>query len=132
MSRWREVIWTDENNKEVKRLACHESELDHVLNMPFPTGAVVREPVYELTNINSATKFQCRYHYRVGDTFYDHINQGDRFCRVVAVDEESGDFMYEYEMPGGRTFLRNQNGKPISEKRIPRKFAEVKLNKRRC
>ncbi len=122
MSRWREVIWTDENNREVKRLACHESELPHVLNMPFPPGAVVREPVYELTNIGPNTKFQCRFPYRVGDTFYDNINQGDRLCHVIAVDEPTGDYLYEYTMPAGRTFLRNQNGKPVSEKRIPKKF----------
>ena len=122
MSKWREIVWTDENNREVGRLACHESELAYVLNKPYPPGAVVREPVYELTNIGPNTKFQCRYPYRVGDTFYDHINQGDRLCHVIAVDEKTGDYLYEYSMPAGRTFLRNQNGKPVSERRIPKKF----------
>jgi len=100
-------------------------ELPLVLNKPFPPGAVVREPVYELTNIGPNTKFQCRFPVKVGDTFFDFINQGDRPCRVVAVDDETGDFLYDYEMPGGRVFLRNQYGKPVSEKRIPKKFRDI-------
>ncbi len=124
MSKWREIIWTDENNREVARLACHESELKYVLSLKYPPGAVVREPVYELTTIKSNTKFQCRRPVQIGDSFYDHINQGDRFCTVVAVDEETGDYLYEYEMPGGRVFLRNQYGRPVSQKQIPVKFRE--------
>ena len=124
MSLWREIIWTDENNREVSRLACHESELDLVLNRPFPNGAIVREPVYELTNIGPTTKFCCRFPCNLGDIFHDFINQGLRVCKVVAVDELTGDFLYEYEMPGGRCFLRNQYGKPVSLKRIPKKFSE--------
>lgn len=124
LSRWSEVVWTDENCREVKRLACHESELVNVMDMPFPDGAVVREPVCKLISIGPNTKFHCRFPYRVGDTFIEHINQGYRECVVVAVDETTGNYLYEYDMPGGKTFLRNQNGKPVSKERIPRKFTE--------
>jgi hypothetical protein len=122
LRRWREVVWTDENSREVKRLACHESELVCVMDMPFPPASVVREPVRKLTNIGSNTQFYCRFPYQVGDTFVENINQGDRHCVVVAVDEATGDYLYDYEMPGGKKFLRNQNKKPISRERIPRKF----------
>ena len=124
LRRWHEVVWTDENCREVKRLACHESELVDVMDMPFPDGAVVREPVCKLTSIRSNTKFHCRFPYRVGDTFVEHINQGDRYCVVVSVDEATGDYLYDYEMPVGKKFLRNHNGKPVSRERIPRKFTE--------
>lgn len=124
MNLWREVVWTDAQGREVKRLACHVSELPRVLDMPFPAGAVVREPVYELTNLTPTTVFHCRYPYRVGDTFTDFVNQGDRPAVVVAVDEATGDFLYEYEMPGGRVFLRNQDARPVSRARVPRKFRE--------
>jgi len=124
VSLWREIIWTDENNREVARLACHQSELEVVLNRPFPPGAVVREPVYELTSIGVNTRFACRFPVKIGDSFTDNINQGDRFCRVVAVDEGTGDYLYEYEMPAGRTFLRNQYGKPVSRRRVPKKFRD--------
>ena len=120
--KWLEVVWTDENCREVKRVACHVSELVRVLDMPLPPGAVVREPVRNLASICSRTRFFGRFPYQVGDTFVENINQGDRDCVVVAVDDATGDYLYDYKMPAGKIFLRNNNGKPVSKKRIPKKF----------
>ena len=126
LSRWREVVWTDEDSHDVKRVACHESELVRVMDMPFPPGAVVLEPVRNLTSICSSTKFFCRFPYQVGDTFTENINQGDRDCLVIAVDDATGDYLYDYEMPAGKKFLRDHNQKPVSAGRIPKKFQQIK------
>jgi hypothetical protein len=44
--------------------------------------------------------------FKDGNTFDENINQGGRWCRVTAVDEETGDYLYDYEMPNGRVFMR--------------------------
>lgn len=113
MNNWRLVTWTDEDANVVKRLACHVSELKQVLEIQ-PPGSVVREPVTILDNLQG--QFFCRYPYKVGDTFYEIINQGERLCVVISVDETTGNYLYEYEMPRGRKFIRNQYGKPTKRK----------------
>lgn len=42
---------------------------------------------------------------KVGDCWSEHINQGHRDGCVVAVDEERGQWLWEYEMPAGTTGL---------------------------
>jgi hypothetical protein len=119
---WRRIIWTDENGRTVKELVCHEDELSEGVDLQFPPGAVVREPVYEYTGIPhpSMVQFFRRNMIRVGDTFTDFINQGVRGCRVIAKNDETGQYIYDYEMPRGAVFMRNQDGKPVSRKRLPK------------
>lgn len=106
-SQWREVRWTDENNREVKKLICHVDELPEVIASPFPKGAVVREPVYEFTGVSTTQpKFFRRCLVKVGDQFDEFINQGKRDCQVMAIDPETGRYLYEYDMPNGTTALR--------------------------
>jgi hypothetical protein len=119
---WRLVVWTDADNREVRRLGCHVDELPRVLDLPFPPRAVVREPVYALTAAWDAPAYFSRRRpcpFKVGDTFTEEINQGHRTCRVVAVNDRTGDYLYDYEMPGGRVFLRNQSGRPVGRGRVP-------------
>lgn len=118
---WRLFIWTDERDREVKRLVCHESELSEVADLPFPPGAVAREPVYEFTAMSALMPwdFYRKHPFEVGFRFTDFINQGDRPAMIVAKNDATGDFIYEYEMPGGRVFLRSRGGRPVSLKRLP-------------
>lgn len=53
---------------------------------------------------------------RAGEYFEEQINQGSRTCTVIAVDEASGNYLYEYEMPEGSTAIRNQHGRPVGYK----------------
>lgn len=125
---WRVVEWTDVNGRVVKELAFHESEQEQVVNLPFPPGAVVREPVMQLTNLARAKPYRWfrRQHdvLRVGEVFAENINQGDRLCRVLAVDEETGHILYDYEMPNGRVYHRI-SGRPVSLKRLPAKWRKL-------
>lgn len=105
VSPWREVNWTDERNKVVQRLICHEDELAEVILLPFPKGAVVREPVYEATMLAGARFFR-RDMTKVGDPFLENINQKNRECEVVAIDPKTWRVLYEYEMPFGTSALR--------------------------
>ena len=112
----------DKRNRS-HRLAFHESETEKVWNLPFPAGAVVLEPMMMLTNLTERYSW---FHkkwcpYQVGDVFYENINQGDRPCRVLAVDEESGNYLYDYEMPNGRVFHRI-NGRSVNPKRLSKKW----------
>lgn len=122
---WRLVEWTDENRRAVKSLAFHESELDAVLALPFPSGAVAREPVMMLTEF---TREYCWFKkrwcgLRPGHSFEEEINQAKRQCYVLAVNGD-GQVLYKYEMPNGRTYLRI-DGKPITQARLPRKWREL-------
>ncbi len=121
VSPWRLVCWTDEAGREVRRTVCHESEVGAVMDLPFPHRAVAREPVYEQTALAGLVPwdFHRRHPFGVGFTFTDNVNQGDRPCAIVAANGDTGDFIYEYEMPGGRTFLRNRRGRPVSRNRLP-------------
>jgi hypothetical protein len=104
---WRVIIWTDENNKEVSRMIFHVDETKEVLALPFPKGAVVREPIYEHTFAGPVLpKFFRKCLVNVGDSFTEFINQGDRDCLVLAVDPDTGRYLYEYVMPAGTTALR--------------------------
>lgn len=119
---WRMVVWTDERGRGVRRLGCHADELPRVLDLPFPPRAAVREPVYELTAAGDVPVYFSRRRpcpVRVGDVFAETINQGERWCRVVAVNPDTGDYLYDYEMSRGRVFLRNQSGRPVSRARLP-------------
>ena len=128
VSPWRLVCWTDENGREVKRVVCHESEVGAVMNLPFPPRAAVREPVYEQTNLIGLMPFHFhgKHPFGVGFTFTDWVNQGDRGAQIVAKNDGTGDFIYEYEMPGGRVFLRDRAGRPMSRNRLP-KWAKEQL-----
>jgi hypothetical protein len=128
---WRLIEWSDVRGRMVRELAFHESETEEVINLPFPSGAIAREPVMELTHFARAKRyryFRRRFQpLRIGDTFYEHINQGDRLCKVVAFDEESGCILYDYEMPAGRIFYRDDSGpsgRPVSPNRPPKKWRE--------
>jgi hypothetical protein len=125
---WRLVEWTDEAGRVVKELAFHEAELREVLDLPFPPAAAAREPVVELTHFARAKPYQyfrrrwCPH--KPGDVFYENINQAERLCKVLAVDEASGRILYDYEMPGGRVFMRI-DGRPVSAKRLSQKWREM-------
>lgn len=124
MNPWRLVSWSNETGRVVKELACHIDELGEVLQLPFPAGACCRDAVMELTN------FLLHYQWfrrrwlpvKVGDYFQEVINQGTRDCQVVAVDEHMGHFLYEYEMPNGRTYLRDHTGRPINRNRLSKRW----------
>ena len=57
-SPWRVCTWTDERGREVRELAFHESELEQVLALPLPRGAVAREPVMMLTSLARAKPYR--------------------------------------------------------------------------
>ncbi|HYF37108.1 MAG TPA: hypothetical protein VD994_17545, partial [Prosthecobacter sp.] len=125
---WRLVTWTgDSPSNVIWELAFHESELEEVLSLPFPPGAVCRDPVMMLTDFARAkpyTWFRKRWQpLKPGDSFMENINQGDRWCYVLAVDED-GALFYSYEMPNERVFLRI-DGKPVSPNKIPRKWLDL-------
>ncbi len=69
--------------------------------------------------------FRRRYQpLRCGDVFTEVINQGERDCKVLAVDEETGAVLYDYEMPRGRIFMRI-DGKPVNEKSLSKKWRRL-------
>lgn len=130
LANWCEVEWTNEVGRAVKRLAFHFDEMSEVLDLPFPDGAVAREPVVAMTTF--ARKSPPPFFRRrlclltPGDVFGEYVNQADRTCVVLGVDEKTGQCLYEYEMPNGRTYLRI-DGQPVSRNRLPekwRKFVE--------
>lgn len=124
---WRIIQWTDERGQIVKELSFHEGELAEVLSLPFPAGAVVREPIMMKTDFSKHCYWFRRKWcpYKPGDTFFENINQGDRLCKVLAVDEETGNYLYDYEMPRGRVSMRIM-GKPVSEKALPKKWRRLR------
>jgi hypothetical protein len=123
VNNWCLVEWTDAERHVVKRLACHFEELAEVLDLPWPAKAACREPVTEYTGLPTyITWFRRRPSPRLGDTFVEFINQGDRDCWVIAVEDETGRYLYEYEMPNGRIFLRNQDGKPVARNTLSAKW----------
>src|SRR5208337_3029551 len=103
---WREIMWINERNREVSRMVFHVDELAEVLALPFPEGATAHEPVYEFSAFNGGTKFFRRCLVKTGDTFSEFINQGERDCLVLAVDPDTGRYLYEYVMPAGSSALR--------------------------
>lgn len=127
---WRLVQWTDGHGRPVKNLICHDDELGRVLNLPFPPGAVARDPVTEFTGVNPSGP-RPRYFRRmpwvaVGARFAENINQGDRDCEVVAVDEATGAYLYAYQMPGGREFMRRgPEGHPVTRSRLSLKWKRL-------
>lgn len=138
MNPWRIVNWTDADYRIVKTVHCHESELEEVLNLPFPAKAVCRDPVMELTQFAMVHHwYKLRWRptkddpyaaslspYAVGDVFEEDINQALRECVVLAVDEKTGQYLYIYDMPKGRSFLR-VNGKPISMNQLGKKWTRL-------
>lgn len=124
---WRIIRWTDAEYRVVRQVCFHETELKQILSLPFPDNAACREPIQEMTSFDPRSQFFRRRFYpaKVGDFFQEHINQGLRDCSVVAFDDSTGDYLYEYDMPGGRTFLRNSAGKPVSQKRISKRFLDL-------
>jgi hypothetical protein len=131
MSEWLEVIWTDNRSKPVKKLVCHYTEVGEVVNLPFPPEAVVREPVMAWHG-GSVPRFYRKSLMKVGDHFEEEVNQGMRPCTVLAVDERTGRYLYEYEMPNGTTTLRTgewKNGRYImggySYKALPKYWRKL-------
>lgn len=125
---WRVIEWTNENGRTVRELAFHKEETQEVLDLPFPDDAVVREPIMLLTDFFREYKWFRRHRtswseLKYGDVFYENINQGDRACKVLAVDE-NGRVLYDYEMPRGRTFHRI-DGRPVNIKRLPKKWRRL-------
>jgi len=117
MTNYRVITWTDERERPVKQMGFHVSDLESVLNLPFPKGAVSRDPITEFTGIPVELPFyQDKSPLMVyGTQFQEEINQGLRNCQVIAVDDATGEYLYDYEMPAGRTFIRNHKGKPVSK-----------------
>ena len=106
---WREVFWTDADCREVYRIACHESELGEVLDYyrdHTPEGAVCREPVKTLSRTTAKTKFFRRSMVALNEQSELYVNQGMRPASVVGIDEKTGKYLLEYEMPRGSTALR--------------------------
>ena len=113
---WLKITWSNEKYRTIKEVNCHASELAEVLNLPFPPGAVVREEAVAITDFSNPLKwFRKKWvGLRVGETFPEWINQADRICKVLAIDD-MGSILYDYEMPNGKLFHR-VDGRPISEK----------------
>jgi len=102
---WRLIRWTDANNKEVRSLVFHVDELKEVVDLPFPEGAACREPIYECSTLAGARFFR-RDLTNIGDCFTEFINQGNRDCQVVAIDNKTWRVLYEYTMPNETSALR--------------------------
>lgn len=110
-----EFTFTDANGAIVERLVIHESEREEFsrdveagkvdwLNSP----AIVRHERGWPWNGREApaTRFWKRCPtVKVLDGWSENINQGDRDGQVVAVDEERGQYLWEYVMPKGSTGL---------------------------
>lgn len=45
------ITWTGPDYEIIQQLGFHKSDLKAVLDLPFPQGAVVREPITELTTL---------------------------------------------------------------------------------
>jgi hypothetical protein len=108
---WRVVRWTDETEQPVQEIVCHQQELPSVLNLPFPRGAVVREPSIVFTGENVVTWPICWFQTQPhdwelwpGEGITLTINQGDRDGVVLAAI--GTERLLEYEMPRGTTALR--------------------------
>ena len=63
--------------------------------------------------------------FKFGDFFQEHINQGLRDCQILAVDEKTGDYLYEYDMPAGKTFMRTRFRGSVSQKNLPKKWLKL-------
>jgi len=119
---WLRCTWSDENYRTIKTVNFHRSELDQVINLPMPAGAVVREQVVAITEFSKPLSwFKKRWvGLRVGEHFQEFINQGWRHATVLAIDD-IGNLLYEYEMPAGKVFMRIDEGgyhRPISPKQL--------------
>lgn len=127
INNWCLVTWVDSCNKTVAQMGCHFDEICEVLDLPWLPGVAAREPIDAYTGTPVSVKWFRRRppEYKVGDLFYEKINQAQRLCEVVAVDEKTGDYLYEYEMPAGGLYLRNKNGRPVSRNRLPRKWQSL-------
>jgi hypothetical protein len=126
MNNYRVITWTDENYREVSRMGFHVSDLKEVLALPFPKGAVCRDPITELTDLKPGMPFyDGKRPVYDGECFQEFINQGERDCQIIAVDESTGAYLYEYDMPGGRTFLRNHRGVPVSRTKLSRRWHQL-------
>jgi hypothetical protein len=58
--------------------------------------------------------------YEAGDTFTEHINQGDRDCTVIAVLGDK--YLFEYTMPAGTSAINNERHKAVSYKSLSDKW----------
>lgn len=123
---YRVITWTDDHGRRVSELGFHVSDLDKVLNLPFPAGAVGRVPVTEYTGIPLELDFYDeKMPCREGDQFSEIINQNLRDCEVVAIDEQTGAYLYEYTMPNGRSYLRNHHGNSVQRKKLSAKWRRI-------
>jgi len=130
---WRVIEWTGTRPYiQVDEIVFHESELEQIINLPFPQGAVVREPICEFTTFmrRRPVKFFKRHYcpFKAVDQFTDWVNQGDRDCMVVDVHQDTGWYLYDYIMPAGKKFFREAlglgSGRPVSPKHPPAKWRE--------
>jgi hypothetical protein len=110
-----EFTFTDANGEIVERLVIHESERAEFLKAA-DDGKVewLANPAIVCRERGWPWGGHCvagqRFWKRCptvqeGDSWSEHINQGDRHGEVVAVDEERGQYLWEYEMPKGTTGL---------------------------
>lgn len=116
---YRVITWSDGNRRPVLAIGFHVSDLEAVLRFPQPVTAAGRDPITEYTGVERVLYFfNSKSPFKAGDTFDEEINQGQRECVVVAVDEKTGRYIYEYEMPNGTSALRWENGRSISYKAL--------------
>ncbi len=107
--------FTDSSGSVVEQIVLHESERDEFFKAAEDgkvdwlnnSEIVVRERGWPWNgNESSRLRFWCRCpSVKEGDYWPENINQGDRGGLVVAVDEEKGQYLWEYEMPAGTTGL---------------------------
>lgn len=125
----------NEHGVVVKVIGFHKSDLDKVLALPFPgtvnklqnnrlvevlPAAGSREPITAWTGTQSVDEwFGGKEPVEVGSVFITFINQGHRHCTVIAVDSETAEYLYEYEMPNGSSAIRRQNGQTIAYNALP-------------
>lgn len=110
-----EFAFTDVNGAIVERLVIHESErVEFARDVAAGKVEWIKNPAIVRHERgwpwNGRETPGVRFWKRcptvqVLDGWSEHINQGDRDGQVVAVDEERGQHLWEYEMPKGTTGL---------------------------
>ena len=107
LDRWRTVVWTDGHRQPVQSFVCHLSELREVLSLPWPAGAVEREPVEIWTGGRVPPYYRTTlvdWTLLPGETTSIEVNQGVREATVLAA--RGRERLIEYQMPRGSSSLR--------------------------
>lgn len=116
---YRVITWSDAHHRPVLRIGFHVSDLAKVLKCHAPASAAGRDPITEYTGIERVAYFyDGKSPVQVHDSFEEEINQGMRGCTVVAVDEKTGRYLYEYTMPNGTSALRRESRRSVSYKSL--------------